>query len=114
MKRSSTSINIFVYTVKQEGGFFWCPDNTQPAMMDDRIPKKLTTIFVHLGQKPPPKGINDPFIIVLMIIHGFLPWKSSLSNERPKGAEDVREVDAGTIFSSNSTSTSSSTTSTAS
>ena len=111
MKRSLTSINIFVYTVKQEGGFFWCPDNTQPAMMDDRIPKELTTIFVHLRQKTPPKGINDPFIIVI-IIHRSLPWKSSLSNERSKGAEDVREVDAGTIFSSNSTS--SSTTSTAS
>ena len=112
MKRSLTSINIFVYTVKQEGGFFWCPDNTQPAVMDDRIPKELTTIFVHLGQKPPPKGINDPFIIVIMIIHRSLPWKSPLSNERSKGAEDVRKVDAGTIFSSNSTS--SSTTSTAS
>ena len=111
MKRSSTSINIFVYTVKQEGGFFWCPDNTQPAMMDDRIPKELTTIFVHLGQKPPPTGINDPFIIVI-IIHRSLPWKSSLSNERSEGAEDVRKIDAGTIFSSNSTS--SSTTSTAS
>ena len=113
MKRSLTSINIFVYTVKQEGGFFWCPDNTQPTVMDDRIPKELTTIFVHLGQKPPPEGINDPFIIII-IIYRSLPWKSSLSNERSKGAEDVREVDAGTIFSSNSTSTSSSTTSTAS
>ena len=112
MKRSLTSINIFVYTVKQEGGFFWCPDNTQPAMMDDRIPKELTTIFVHLGQKPPPKGINDPFIIIIIIIHRSLPWKSSLRNERSEGAEDVRKVDAGTIFSSNSTS--SSTTSTAS
>ena len=108
MKGSLTSINIFVYTVKQEGGFFWCPDNTQPAVMDDRIPKELTTIFVHLGQKPPPKGINDPFIIVI-IIHRSLPWKSSLSNKRSKGAEDVRQVDAGTIFSSNSTSSSTTT-----
>ena len=48
MKRSLTSINIFVYTVKQEGGFFWCPDNTQPAMMDDRIPKEVPTRITHL------------------------------------------------------------------